>query len=150
MFRRCQQETDGGLLSVEGSLLIHLNFMTPDLSRLHFQPPGEKKKRPRFYWPWGLNSSSLHTYTHLYVCMHSLVRNSEWQSRRLAHILRGSYPSLQVCTCEYVCETDRMADTRTTPRWMLLGSRRWGAPKPVSEVWGRREVEGRQSGRCGR
>lgn len=35
---------DGSVVVVhsdEGSLLIHLNFMTPDLARLPLQPPGK-------------------------------------------------------------------------------------------------------------
>lgn len=52
----------------------------------------------------------------------------------------GCYISLQVCTCEYVCKTDHMADTRTTPKVDLWVDSHQQAP--ISEL-GRR-MEGSQ------
>jgi len=62
--------------SAEGSLLIHLNFMTPDLTRLPFLPRN-KKKDQGCVGPEGETHPTAHLYADLYICMHSLVMNCE-------------------------------------------------------------------------
>lgn len=59
----------------------------------------------------------------------------------------GGYTSVQVRTCEYVCKTDRMADTQTTPEVDLwLDSHQQDAC--IGGGRGRGEVDGGRSKRC--